>query len=148
MAETFTNFLSKSISGEKVIVPVAGDIVKIDSTNSASGEVLRAEESTAQVHSIYITQYTNSRIRDDNRYDTSNFNYVDLYIEDTDTNAKVYVAYDLQIVPGSSYYIEKNITLTPTQCLKINVPSSQGLNGKATINVMASTVLFTEDVEE
>lgn len=147
MAEIFKNFISKSSTGEKIIVPTAGEIVRIDNSNPAIGELLRDEDSTAQVHSIYIAQSSSKRFRNDERYNENNFNYIDLFVEDTN-GARVYVGYDIQIVPGSPYYIEKNITLTPSQCLKINVPASQGLNGKSDINVNASTVLFMEDIED
>lgn len=147
MAELFKNFISKSQNGEKVIVPIAGETVNIDASSPASGELLRDEDSTAQVHSLYISQSEN-RYRNDDRYDENNFNYVDLFVEDSTTGIKVYLCYDIQIVPGSPYYIEKNITLTPTQCLKINIPASQGVNGSNNINVVASTVLFVEDKEQ
>ena len=147
MAELFKNFISKSQNGEKVIVPIAGETVNIDASSPASGELLRDEDSTAQVHALYISQSDN-RYRNDDRYNENNFNYIDLFVEDSTTGIKVYVCYDVQIVPGSPYYIEKNITLTPTQCLKINVPSLQGVNGTNNINVVASTVLFVEDTEE
>lgn len=147
MAEIFKNFISKSKTGEKIIVPTAGEIVRIDNSNPSLGEILRDENSTAQVHSIYITQSTSSRFRGDTRYNENKFNYIDLFVED-ESGARVYVGYDIQIVPGSPYYIEKNITLSPSQCLKINVPASQGLNGQSDINVNASTVLFIEDIED
>lgn len=147
MAEIFKNFISKAKSGEKIIVPMAGDIINIDSANQNSGEILRDEDSTAQVHSIYISQMPSSRLRGDNRYLESNFNYIDLFVED-ENGTKIYLAYDVQIVPGSPYYIEKNVTLASNQCLKINIPSSQGLNGKDEIHIIASTILFTEDIED
>lgn len=147
MAELFKNFISKSQTGEKIIVPIAGETINIDASSPATGELLRDEDSTAQVHSLYICQSEN-RYRDVNRYNESNFNYIDLFVEDSVSGIKVYICYDVQIVPGSPYYIEKNITLTPTQCLKINIPSGQGSNGTNNINVVASTVLFVEDTEE
>lgn len=147
MAEIFKNFISKSKTGEKIIVPMAGEIVSIDSTKQNNGEILREEDSTAQVHSIYISQMPTSRFRGDNRYLESNFNYIDLFVEDENGN-KVYLAYDVQVVPGSPYYIEKNVTLTPKQCLKVNIPSNQGLNGRDDIHIVASTILFTDDIED
>lgn len=147
MSEIFKNYLSISSSGEKVIVPAAGSSARIHQSNTTYGNNTRDDDSTAQVHSLYIAQHTTSRLRDDNRYSEDYFNYVDLYVKDTDTGATVYVAYDLQIVPGAPYYIEKNITLTPTQQLCINIPSNQGYNGSSDIHIVASTVLFVEDVE-
>lgn len=154
MAEIFKNFISVSKSvGEKIVVPsgiVGQNTVNILSGSTSMGQLLREEDSTAQVHSLYITQASEPRIKGTNRYNESLFKHIDLIIKDVDNpNTKVYAAYDIQIVPGSSYYIEKNITLTPTQYLVINVPSGVGNNNTdLNINVIASTVLFVEDKEE
>lgn len=154
MAEIFKNFISVSKNtGEKIVVPsaiVGQNTVNILSNSESMGQLLREEDSTAQVHSLYITQASEPRIKGTSRYDESLFKHVDLIIRDIDnTNTLVYAGYDIQIVPGSSYYIEKNITLSPTQYLVINVPTGVGNNDvDLNINVIASTVLFVEDKEE
>lgn len=154
MAEIFKNFVSVSKTvGEKIIVPsgiVGENTVNVLSGSESMGQLLREEDSTAQVHSLYITQASEPRIKGENRYNESLFKHVDLIIKDIDNeNMKVYAGYDIQIVPGSSYYIEKNITLSPTQYLVINVPTGVGNNDSdLNINVIASTVLFVEDKEE
>lgn len=154
MAEIFKNFVSVSkTTGEKIIVPssvIGENTVNVLAGSESMGQLLREEDSTAQVHSIYITQVSEPRIKGENRYNESLFKHVDLIIRDTEhPTLEVYAGYDIQIVPGSSYYIEKNITLTPTQYLCINIPSSVGNNDvDLNINVIASTVLFVEDKEE
>jgi hypothetical protein len=154
MAEIFKNFVSVSKTvGEKIIVPsgiVGENTVNVLAGSESMGQLLREEDSTAQVHSLYITQASEPRIKGENRYNESLFKHIELIIKDIDNdNMKVYAGYDIQIVPGSSYYIEKNITLTPTQYLVINIPSGTGSNDSdLNINVIASTVLFVEDKEE
>jgi hypothetical protein len=154
MAEIFKNFVSVSKTvGEKIIVPsgiVGENTVNVLAGSESMGQLLREEDSTAQVHSLYITQASEPRIKGENRYNESLFKHIDLIIKDIDNdNMKVYAGYDIQIVPGSSYYIEKNITLTPTQYLVINIPTGTGSNDSdLNINVIASTVLFVEDKEE
>lgn len=154
MAEIFKNFISVSKNvGEKVIVPsaiVGENTVNVLSGSESMGQLLREEDSTAQVHSLYITQASEPRIKGVNRYNESLFKHIDLIIKDIDNpNTNVYAGYDIQIVPGSSYYIEKNITLTPTQYLVINIPTNVGNNDvDLNINVIASTVLFVEDKED
>lgn len=154
MAEIFKNFISVSkTTGEKIIVPsaiVGQNTVNILSNSESMGQLLREEDSTAQVHSLYITQASEPRVQGNSRYDESLFKHVDLLIRDIDNSKTlVYAGYDIQIVPGSSYYIEKNITLSPTQYLVINVPTGIGNNDvDLNINVIASTVLFVEDKEE
>jgi asparagine synthetase A len=151
MSEIFKNFISVSKTvGEKIIVPSAeagNNTVNILAGSTSMGQLLREENSTAQVHSLYITQASNPRIKGDNRYDESVFKHIDLIIKDVDnSDTKVYIAYDVQIVPGAPYYIEKNITLIPSQYLVIDIPSGAGQNNTdLNINVSASTILFVDD---
>ena len=153
MSEIFKNFISVSKNtGEKIIVPsgiVGQNTVNILSNSQTMGQLLREENSTAQVHSLYITQVSNPRVQGESRYNESVYKHIDLMIKDVNNvNTVVYAGYDIQIVPGSSYYIEKNITLTPSQYLVINVPTGVGNNDvDLNINVIASTVLFVNDSE-
>ena len=153
MSEIFKNFISVSKNtGEKIIVPfgiVGQNTVNILSNSQTMGQLLREENSTAQVHSLYITQASNPRVQGESRYNESVYKHIDLMIKDVNNaNTVVYAGYDIQIVPGSSYYIEKNITLTPSQYLVINVPTGVGNNdADLNINVIASTVLFVNDSE-
>lgn len=162
MAEIFKNFLSVSrqVGVEKIIIPsgMAGqNTTYVMSGSSSMGEVLREEESTMQIHSIYICNVFDPRVEeyDENthtfpRYEPENFKAIDIYIKDaSNPSIQVYVAHDVRIVPGASFYIEKNITLSPTQYLCMYCPAgvvgnSSGIN----MNITASAVLFIEDVEE
>ena len=61
----------------------------------------------------------------------------------------IYVAHDVQLVPGCPYYIEKNITLTPSQKLCISLPNvAPNTNGGLNVHVVASAIIFTDDIEE
>lgn len=151
MAEIFKNFLSVSKNvGEKTVVPASGRSCQILDKTDTMGSVNREEESIVQIHSLYITNNF-GRVEGNNRCNQSLFKRVDLYIKDiSNTNVKVYIASDIELVPGSSFYIEKNITLNPTQYLVLNVPSGIGGNSVTStndINVIASSVLFIEDKE-
>lgn len=162
MSETFKNFvkIATKPNTEYVIVP-SGILNKNYTTykDGSSNYNTRAEQSTAQIHSIYLTQADESnRINGLERYNPANFKSVDLYIRDTQvSDLKIYVAFDIRIVPGSPYYIEKNITLEPTQYLcaycsnsarDINTDNNNALvslNNSLNLHLMASTVILTED---
>ena len=152
MAETFNNYLKKITSGdvetnvETIIIPYAKNAYN-------SNDSTRSEGSTAQVHSLYITQVYETRKDGKSRYDETSFKHVDLYIETT-SGGKYYLGHDILIVPGSSYFFEKNITLSPEQRLCICIPtgnfttttgSSYNNTSDLNIHVTASTVEFTND---
>lgn len=162
MAEIFKNFLSvsKQVGTEKIIIPsaLAGqNTTNVLSGSSSMGEVLREEGSTVQVHSLYICNVFDPRIEeyDKNthtypRYEPKNFKSIDLYIKDgSNSIIQTYIAHDIRIVPGSSFYIEKNITLTPSQYLCMFCPAGiVGNTNGINMNITASAILFVEDVEE
>lgn len=138
MAETFKNYLRQiTTTGNFEVIPYA------DETNSEK----REGNSTVQVHSLYITRVDNDRFSSENRYEESSFNHVDIMIVENDDVANAtYVGYDIQLVPGSSYFFEKNITLEPHQSLRVSLPNSVGANNTYhNIHVTASAVLFTPD---
>ena len=139
MAEKFKNYLKHITStGTSEVIPYA------DETNTKEK---REGNSTVQVHSLYITRVDNDRFSGENRYKEASFNHVDIMIVENDDVANAtYVGYDIQLVPGSSYFFEKNITLEPTQSLYINLPAGVGANDTYhNIHVTASAVLFIED---
>lgn len=138
MAEKFKNYLKHiTTTGNFEVIPYA------DETNSEK----REGNSTVQVHSLYITRVDEGRFSGDNRYEESSFNHVDIMIVENDDVANAtYVGYDIQLVPGSSYFFEKNITLEPHQSLRVSLPNSVGANNTYhNIHVTASAVLFTPD---
>ena len=147
MAETFNNYLQNiKSSGETIIIPYAKNAFN-------SNDSTRSEGSTTQVHSLYITQVYETRKDGKSRYDETNFKHVDLYIKTT-SGDKHYLGHDILIVPGSSYFFEKNITLSPEQCLCIDIPTGDFKTTddrkydntyELNIHVTASTVEFTND---
>jgi hypothetical protein len=154
MAEIFKNFMAKTNNNvEKVIVP-SGTINNNKSNiadDTSFGENFREEDSTVQVHSLYISQaFEPTRVQGDNRFNPDNFRNFDLYILDENRPAlKIYVAHDVQLVPGCPYYIEKNITLTPSQKLCMILPNvAPNTNGGLNVHVVASAIIFTDDIEE
>lgn len=162
MAEIFKNFLSvtKQVGVEKIIIPSAmagSNTTQVLSGSSSMGEMLREENSTMQVHSLYICNVFEPRVQEYDaashtfpRYDYNNFKAVDIYIKDiSNSGILVYVAHDVRIVPGASFYIEKNITLSPTQYLCMICPAGVVSNNNGiNMHASASAVLFTEDIEE
>lgn len=145
MSEIFKNFLSLSTeTGEKIVVPSSKNgqnTVQIQQGSNVMGQMIRDENTVAQIHSLYITQANNDRSK------VTNLKMVDLIIRDTDIpQLKIYVGHNINVVPSSPYYIEKNITLSPTQYLCINVPAGVGTNNNdVQINVCASTILFSQE---
>lgn len=155
MAEIFKNFMSKTeaLDTNKVIVPsgTIGNNTSNIADNASFGENYREENSTVQVHSIYVSQvFEPTRVAGDNRYNSDYFRNFDLYILDSNNpSLKIYVAHDVQVVPGCPYYIEKNITLTPSQSLCLWLPAiAPNSQGGTNIHVVASAIVFTDDIEE
>ena len=154
MAEIFKNFMSKTNSAgiEKVIVP-SGTINNNKSNiadDTSFGENFREEDSTVQVHSLYISQAFETRVKGTNRCNEDNFRNFDIYIKDDNKpQLLIYVAHAVQLVPGCPYYIEKNITLTPSQKLCLTLPNvAPNTNGGLNVHVVASAIIFTDDIEE
>ena len=154
MAEIFKNYMSitSTLGNEKVIVPAGVDGVSNTSQiadDSSYGNNTRTRYSTVQVHSLYITQaFLQQRCNGTARYDEENFRRLDVFIVDTanDNPGRVYIMHDVMLVPGSPYYIEKNITLTPSQKLCYEVPSiAPNSNGDTNINIIASAIEFVDD---
>ena len=138
MAEKFKNYLKQiTTTGTSEVIPHA------DETNSEK----REGNSTVQVHSLYITRVDEGRFSGNNRYEESSFNHVDIMIVENDDVANAtFVGYDIQLVPGSSYFFEKNITLEPHQSLHVRLPNGVGANDTYhNIHITASAVLFTSD---
>lgn len=119
MSESFKNYLKniQTSNVEFVVVPSGTNGHNTTSYSNGSDSYNKRDvNSVVQIHSIYISQ--EKRINGADRYNPKNFNSIDLYIRDINNpSVKIYVAYDIRIVPGSPYYIEKNITLEPSQYL-------------------------------
>ena len=156
MAENFKNFNVVMVNaGEEMIVVPSGANGNVNhkpvyqTTNINMGENERTIDSVVQVHSLYITQdWNGNRPNASTRYNESTFKHIDLYILDSNKSSyKIYVASDVEIVPGCPYYIEKNITLSPTQYLVIYAPTTSEVsaNSNLKINVVASAIEFKSD---
>ena len=124
MAEKFNSYRGKSsnASGTVVIIPKSGNI------NDTGDE--RTANSIAQVHSIYVSQVLDHLNPSDVE---THLNFVHIGISD-DINT-FYIAHDIALVPQSAYYVEKTITLLPSQYLFIEFPANAGKNGTANYRV-------------
>lgn len=159
MAEIFNNFLKNitQVNTESIIIPSGISGNNTSSFDSSSDNYnFRNENSYVQLHSLYISQIDDpNRINGENRYNPANFKSIDLYIKDiVNTQLKCYIAYDVRIIPGSPFYIEKNITLTPSQYLcgycsntakDIDIFDNNNLvalNNNLNLHITASSVLF------
>lgn len=164
MAELFKNFNLRltSTGSDAVLVPSGlpddteycvknGKKINASGADTSFGTNIRTTSSIVQVHSLYMSNYWSTRLVNENRYKETSFKHVDLYIgDDTYTNYKIYVAYDIELVPGCPFYIEKNITLTPSQKLYVYAPQSgQSTTGNTSvdINVTAAAIEFISDTE-
>ncbi len=122
MSEIFKNFVKvvNATNSEFIIVP-SGIENNNETSHSNSSSILynvRDVNSVCQLHSMYISQVDETRINGSERFNPKNFKSVDLYIRDINNpDVKIYIGYDIRIVPGSPFYIEKNITLEPSQYL-------------------------------
>lgn len=135
MAETFSNFLSKTsmTSGKtQVIVPKANG-------QAEDGVIgIRPINATSQIHSIYITkEQTGSSIITDIEKEGV---YVHIYINDN--GAKYYLGHNIQVLPYSSFYIEKTITLLSHQSLCVEYSSLNA--NESTIDCICSGVDIVE----
>ena len=145
MAEVFKNFNANltQVNSDLEIVP--SGLLENTSNNSINS---RTVGSVIQVHSLYVTNVWTPRIINENRYKEEYFKHFDLFIIDKNDNSKIYIAHDVELVPGCPFYIEKNITLTPSQTLNIFAPtagdSTQG-NSSVNIHIVASAIEFLSD---
>ena len=121
MAEKFNNYLvSIPFSSSNTVVtiiphqglelPISGDTV-----NSASGT--RTSGATSQIHSIYLTKASQDTYDDTN----PEANGVKLSIEvyDTTNSKGYYIAKYINVLPNSSFYIEKTITLRGQDSIRL-----------------------------
>ena len=145
MAETFNSYYKTAIStnsaSENIIIPNA-----ISGQNSLSGTGVgsRKINSVAQVHSILISHsYTYADTRtvhlksfaDDPTQPVAESNqteaqavFFNMFIKDGTT--KCYLIVDGMIPYQNSFYLEKTITLLPSQSLGIEFISNAGVNSK------------------
>ena len=107
MAELFNNYLTKKShtpndNTKFIIVPKAGESI------SDSGTGSRTQDSVVQLHSIYITQEVTTN---QSANPIANAAFVTLSVVDTTNNLEYPIASNIMVLPHSSFYIEKAITL-------------------------------------
>ena len=126
MAEKFTNYLFKESMNKGTTLTV------IDSAGIQSG---RESSSVCQIHSLYITQ----------DFDLVSSNpeeeaaTISLFIVSESSQKEYMVANNVLILPNSSFYIEKTITLKPSDKLRIRYTGLKSSSSK-TISVVCSAV--------
>lgn len=126
MAEKFTNYLFKESMNKGTTLTV------IDSAGIQSG---RESSSVCQIHSLYITQ----------DFDLVSSNpeeeaaTISLFIVSENSQKEYMVANNVLILPNSSFYIEKTITLKPSDKLRIRYTGLKSSSSK-TISVVCSAV--------
>ena len=119
MAESFNNYLTyaKYNAGAwKTIVPQAGGDI-----DNSIGVGSRLPNTTLQLHSIYITRETDGNHTSD---PLSYASFVTLSIYDSGSEKSYSIANNVMVLPHSSCYIEKAITLTPQQELRLTYTST------------------------
>ena len=137
MAERFTNYLTSTSYNKgdsHIIIPVQ------NSTLSEYGIGDREDGATSQIHSIYITKHVTDNYT--NNDPLSQAAVVSLSI--VDGNNEYFIANNVMVLPHSSFYVEKAITLLPQQYLKLTYSNiSPNANG-TTISTVCSTVDITD----
>jgi hypothetical protein len=164
MAESFRNFngeIAVTSTSSVVIVPYGVSGSGYGNTSTSGNRDLN---SVVQIHSIYISQVPSSKIKGTDRYNPKNFSAFNLKIidkSDNDTQSgtkNTYIVFDGRVVPGSPFFIEKNITLDPKQCLVIECPNNSydidiknnsnnvqlNTNANDKLHFTASAVLFPD----
>lgn len=124
MAEKFTNYLfqeTMSVNQTFTVIDQAG----------YNG---RQTGSVCQIHSLYITQIHDGVPSNPEDLAAT----VSLMIE-SNTSKEYMIANNVLILPNSSFYIEKTITLKPTDRLKIKYTGLKTTSSK-TISVVCSAV--------
>lgn len=152
MSEIFSNYLStfnSNTSAAKngiVVVPPAV------SGNNVLGLAVRPVDSTAQIHSIFISQTYNksnghfASLADNPPSAASPETeslFFNLYI--LSGNQKFYLVSDSQLPVQNSFYLEKTITLTPSQSLLIQFIDGAGKNAEGrSVSVCVSSADLTK----
>lgn len=128
MAEKFNNYLVSipfsSSNRTVVIVPQQGVSLPIQGQTVNHSNGSRTSGSTAQIHSIYLTK------SDQNSYSANPENdgvNLSISIYDTVNNKEYFLARYVKVLPNSSFYIEKTITLRPQDCIRLTYHGSSAV---------------------
>jgi hypothetical protein len=109
------NELKNSTGSKNTIVPVSGN-----TNSSATG---RVGGTTSQIHAVYVTLVKPHQVSDIESHAV----YFHLGIKDISGNT-VYICHDVPLLPQSSYFFEKTLTVLPSQELFIEFDSGVGSN--------------------
>lgn len=134
MAEKFNNYLtsrSYNLSNTQILVPKAGQNLSGNGTGS------RAENAISQIHSIYVTKHVSADYSNDPLAQKS---IISLSVVDTSANKEYFIANNVMVLPHSSFYIEKAITLLPQQQLKLTYSNITGNPAGVTLSTVCSSV--------
>ena len=135
MAESFNNYLTYNKYGKgdyKVIVPAAGSSIDND-----IGIGSRLANTVIQLHSIYVTQEIDgNHINEPYAYAS----FITLSVYDYSINKSFSVANNVMVLPHSSFYVEKALTLTATQELRLTYTTTNTSTTSPTIHTICSSV--------
>jgi len=141
MAEKFNNYLVSAACAANrkfTIVPTQGTSLQSLSetgVNASSGQ--RVASSTSQIHSIYLTK---SNVTSIDSNPEANGIVASISVYDSMTSQEYYIAKAVNVLPNSSFYIEKTITLRPQDAMKVTIHNSPA---STTIDVVCSGVDLT-----
>lgn len=144
MAENFNNYLVSIpfTSSNKVVTIVPPCNTSSDNSLPMSGQTVnyangsRTSGSTAQIHSIYLTKSDQNAYSTDPETDGVNLS---IGIFDTVNNKEYFIAKFIKVLPNSSFYIEKTITLRPQDSIRLTYHGS----ASTTIDAVCSGVDLT-----
>jgi len=136
MAEKFNNYLtsrSYALNNTQILVPKAGQNL------SGNGSGSRPENAISQIHSIYVTKHVSADYSNDPLTQKS---IISLSVVDTSVspNKEYFIANSVIVLPHSSFYIEKAITLLPQQQLKLTYSNISGNPSGVTLSTICSSV--------
>lgn len=144
MAEKFNNYLVSipfsSTNKTVVIVPQQGGSLPASGTvTSATGS--RTSGATSQIHSIYLTKSDVSTIVSNPE---NNGSVVSISVYDTTNSKEYFIAKAVMVLPNSSFYVEKTITLRPQDCIRLTYHGNKaGQFNNSSIDAICSGVDLT-----
>lgn len=145
MAEKFNNYLVSvtfsSSTKTVIIVPQQGTSFTQLSQNVNSAKGSRTSGATSQIHSIYLTKSDVSSIVENPE---DNAAVVSISVYDTTNSKEYFIAKGVYVLPNSSFYVEKTITLSPQDCIRLTYHGNKaGSFVNARIDAVCSGVDLT-----
>ena len=145
MAEKFNNYLVSvpfsSNNKSVTIIPQQGVSFPIQGQTVNYSIGTRTAGSTSQIHSIYLTKADVSEIIEKPE---DNAAVVSISVYDTINGTEYFIAKAVYVLPNSSFYIEKTITLKPQDSIKLTYHGNKAKQFPAiTIDAVCSGVDLT-----